>query len=194
MDITSHPIYRIAQQVQQRELSPTDAEAQVIASRFDRSTVDQSDDDVQSLREQDVELAITLARLNQAAANAMGDDRLKGYCCFTLGQIHKQQGQDAAALDCFETARICFESGRGTPAHLAQVRLNVAEIKERQNDLEAALQEYACLLSIARKLPDVELEADAYLGLGRIRFAQERADRARRSFKRALALSRSCGN
>ena len=56
MAITSNPIYRIARQVQQGELSLTDAEAQVIASRFDGSTVDQSDDDAQSLRHVDPHL------------------------------------------------------------------------------------------------------------------------------------------
>jgi CHAT domain-containing protein len=186
MDLTSNPIYRIALQVQQGKLSLADAEAQVIAGRPDRSTVDQSDDDVQTLRERDVELAIILARLNQAAAKIMSDKRLKGYCAFTLGQIYKRQGKDAAALACFEDAKIYLESDQDI---LAQIRLNAAEIKERQNDLETALYEFAQLIGIAKQLKDTELETDACLGLGRVRLAQERAERAKRAFKRALAIS-----
>ena len=186
MDTTSNPIYRIALQVKDGELSLADAEAQVIVSRFDSETIDQSDDAVQSLREQKVELALTLAQLNQAAANALGDELLIGYCAFTLGQIYKRQSKDTAALDCFEDAAIHLESD---PSALAQIRLNAAEIKERQNDLEAALQEFAAVLSIAKQLPDAELEVDAYLGLGRVKLAQEKADEAGQAFHDALNLS-----
>lgn len=189
-----NPIYRLAEKVRRGKLVLGDALAQVDADRFlrrvDEDDIAQLDRFVRALDRQDLAWSTVLAVLNVRVARRKGGGAVWGNCTVTLGWLYLQQEEWERALRHYEEALQVFEPMPNAGGAVAQIRLDLGEIRQHQDDLEAALAEYQAALTIARRLGRLELESDAHNGIGSVHLGREQTDDAWDAFRRALKLSR----
>ena len=107
-----------------------------------------------------------------AEQRAAGERYLAVRCAYDLGQVHRDQGRLAAALDAYQHAlEIGTESGRPlAPAGMAQV--GMAEVLYERGDLDAALWHATDGVRLCRQLAYTQPLATGLATLARVRQAR----------------------
>jgi CHAT domain-containing protein/tetratricopeptide (TPR) repeat protein len=189
-----NPIYRLAERVRDGELTLEAALGRAVTEEFllkvDDVVINELDRYVRRQERQDLLWSTLLAVLNCQAAQEKGSDVSWGNCNATLGWIYLQRDELDLALHHHREALRFFKQMVGAEAMIAQIKLDVGRIKERKGEHEAATVEYEAALKLGREIERLQIESDAYSGLGRVYLGQERADDALDVFEQVLTLSR----
>jgi CHAT domain-containing protein/tetratricopeptide (TPR) repeat protein len=164
------------------------AVAREALEQADNTLIDKLNRSIRDLAAQDLALATVMAAFNCQLARYKGDAIVWGRSNFVMGWLYLQQDELELADHHCQKALSVFEPLSWAQKTVAQIRCNVGEIRERQNDLKAARHEYQKALPLVqKKVP--QLEGDGRNGLGRVYLAQEQADVALGAFRQALKLS-----
>jgi tetratricopeptide (TPR) repeat protein len=123
---------------------------------------------------------------------ALGDCRPAADALLSLGQLHQDLGEPAAALTAFQRAATLFrEAGRRREMAAALVGLGVAQVA--LGDTDGAVRNYRQSLAIARSFGDRRTEADALSNLARAYTVPGKTGRALELYERELRLRRELG-
>jgi tetratricopeptide (TPR) repeat protein len=108
---------------------------------------------------------------------------------FCLGNVRRNEKQPAAAAELYQTALVLLEGIREHRVIRTKLLLALGEIREDQNDFEAARNAYARALSDAERSADIAGRVMSLRHLARLEGRQGRLEQAYDRYEEALAIA-----